>query len=123
MGRTVGSRTIVRRATAGTEVPSARSDPPPAPLGRFLTASQFWELMERWRVPDAQALELLEFAGKIGKSGKRPRFRFGPHQKRVTTDLSEIDAALASAGQDPAWLTKQSRSAPFQGKAPLAFMI
>jgi hypothetical protein len=76
--------------------------------------------MERWRVPDAQALELLEFAGKIGKSGKRPRFRFSPHQKRLTTYLADIDAALAAAGESPAWLAQTNRSG---GKAPLAFMI
>src|ERR1700722_8078614 len=37
--------------------------------------------MERWRG------ELLKFAGKIGKPGKRPSFRFSPHQKRLTTYL------------------------------------
>jgi hypothetical protein len=94
-----------------------------SPLGRFLSSAEFWQLMERWHVPNAQALELLEFAGKIGQSRKRPRFRFSPHQKRLTTYLAEIDAALSAAGEEPAWLAKKNRSAPFSGRTPLTFMI
>jgi hypothetical protein len=30
------------------------------------TAIEFWTLMERWGVPDEQALALVEFGGKIG---------------------------------------------------------
>ena len=45
-------------------------------MGRVLSSRQFWDLMERWRIPDATALELIEFPGKLGASGKRPRFRF-----------------------------------------------
>jgi hypothetical protein len=97
-------------------------DDPPRLGGRFLSTAQFWQLMERWRVPDAVALELLEFAGKVGKSGKRPRFRFSPHQKRLTSWLAEIDSALSAAGADSEWLAKKNRSAPFSGKTPLAFM-
>lgn len=88
------------------------------PLGRFLSAAQFWQLMERWDVSDAAALNLIAFAGKIGKSGKRPRFRFSPHQKRLTSYLSEIDAALADAGKDPGWLATKNRSPPFHGRPP-----
>jgi len=95
------------------------NDESPPALGRFLSAAQFWQLMERWRVSDAVALELLEFAGK---SGKRPRFRFSPHQKRLTSWLAEIDSALIAAGADPEWLATKNRSAPFSGKTPVAFM-
>jgi hypothetical protein len=38
--------------------------------------------MERWRIPGAMALELIEFPGKLGASGKRPRFRFTTRQQR-----------------------------------------
>jgi hypothetical protein len=31
-------------------------------MGRVLSSRQFWDLMERWRVPDAIALELIEFS-------------------------------------------------------------
>jgi len=91
--------------------------------GRSLSAKQFWELMERWRVPDSMALDLIGFAGKMGKSGKRPRFRFSPLQRRATSWLSEIAAALAPAGEDPGWLHRESRAAPFKGKTPLALMV
>ncbi len=43
--------------------------------------------MERWRVPDAIALELIEFPGKLGKEGKRPRFRFTTRQQRIASYL------------------------------------
>jgi hypothetical protein len=46
--------------------------------------------MERWRIPDAMALELIEFPGKLGASGKRPRFRFTTRQQRITSYLPEI---------------------------------
>jgi hypothetical protein len=90
-------------------------------MGRFLSAAQFWQLMKRWAIPDSDALDLIAFAGKIGKSGKRPRFRFSPHQKRLTTYLAEIDCALVAAGEDPTWLGRKSRS--FKGQTPLALMI
>jgi hypothetical protein len=48
----------------------------PRRLGRVMSAREFWDQMEQWRVPDDVALELIEFPGKLGKTGKRPRFRF-----------------------------------------------
>jgi hypothetical protein len=61
-------------------------------------------------VPDQVALDLIGFAGKIGKSGKRPRFRFLPNHRRVTNYLAELDTALELTGQDAAgWLTKKTR--------------
>jgi hypothetical protein len=92
------------------------------PLGPFLSTAQFWQLLDRWGVPDAGALDLIGFAGKVGKSGKRPRFRFSPHQKRLTAYLAEIDAALTAAGQDPTWLSLKSQTSPFTGQTPLALM-
>ncbi len=79
--------------------------------------------MERWRVAAPVALDLIGFAGKIGKSGKRPRFRFLPHYQRVTTYLAEIDAALTTIGNDGTWLVRKHRSPPFSGQTPLAFML
>ncbi len=79
--------------------------------------------MERWRVPDATALELIEFPGKLGSSGQRPRFRFTTHQQRITSYLPEIDAALASAGKDRNWLRRKIRSAPFSGRSPVQHMV
>ena len=69
--------------------------------------------MERWHVPDATALELIEFPGKLGASGKQPRFRFTTRQQRITSYLREIDAALAAAGKDQAWLHRKIQARPF----------
>jgi hypothetical protein len=69
--------------------------------------------MERWHVPDATALELIEFPGKLGKEGKRPRFRFTTRQLRITSYLPEIDAALPAAGKDQTWLHRKIRRSPF----------
>jgi hypothetical protein len=99
------------------------SETPPEPLGRFMSASHFWELMERWKVPDSMALELIDYSGKIGASGKRPRFRFNPHQKRITSYLPEIDSAMAIGGEDISWLHKKIRIHPFKGRTPIAFMV
>jgi hypothetical protein len=68
--------------------------------------------MERWHIPDATALELIEFPGKLGVSGKRPRFRLTTRQQRITSYLPEIDAALVAAGKDQAWLHRKVRGAP-----------
>ena len=82
-------------------------------------STAFWAFMERWRVPDADALELVEFAGKIGKPGNRPRFRFSPKQRRIVTSQWEIDAAMETIGHDAGWLRKRIRAGPFMGRSPL----
>ena len=99
-----------------------QSDPPPRALGRTLSAKQFWDLMERWHVPDAVALDLIEYPGKLGASGKRPRFRFTTRQQRITSYLPEIDAALAAAGKDPNWLHRRIGPAPFSRHTPIEHM-
>jgi hypothetical protein len=33
-------------------------------------------------------LELIKFPGKLGKEGKRPRFRFTTQQQRITSYLA-----------------------------------
>jgi hypothetical protein len=96
---------------------------PPRTLGRTLSSRRFWDLMERWHIPDATALELIEFPGKLGVSGKRPRFRFTTRQQRITSYLPEIDAALAAAGKDHAWLHRKVRGAPLSGRTPIEHMV
>jgi hypothetical protein len=88
-----------------------------------LSARQFWDLMEQWRVPDAAALELIEFAGKLGKEGRRPRFRFTTRQQRITSYLPEIEAALAAAGKDHAWLQRKISATPFDRRTPIEHML
>jgi len=102
---------------------SEQAEVSPPPLGPVLSARQFWDVMERWRIPDAMALELIGFSGKLGASGKRPRFRFTTRQQRITSYLPEIDAALASAGKDPDWLHRKIREAPFSHRTPIEHMV
>ena len=97
------------------EAPSGR-------LGRVLSSRQFWDLMERWRVPDATALELIGFPGKLGASNKRPRFRFTTRQQRITSYLPEIDAALVAGGKDHAWLHCKIPGSPFSRRTPIEHM-
>ncbi|MEJ0018936.1 MAG: hypothetical protein WDN25_20710 [Acetobacteraceae bacterium] len=99
--------------------PIATSSPP----SRALSARQFWEVMERWRVPDATALDLIEFPGKLGKEGKRPRFRFTTKQQRIASYLPEIEAALAGSGKDAAWLHRPIAAAPFSRRSPIDHML
>jgi hypothetical protein len=84
------------------------------------TAGQFWDLMERWNVPDSVALELIGFAGKIGKFGKRPRFRFLPAHQQAADFMIEIDTALASAGAGVDWLHTKMRV--LGGRTPIEQM-
>jgi hypothetical protein len=104
-------------------LPSAEAEWPPRLLGRALSSAQFWALMERWKVADAVVLELIQFLGKIGKSGKRPRFRFTTKQGRLTSYMAEIEATMAATQRDPSWLHGKSRSAPFSGKTPIDYMV
>jgi hypothetical protein len=96
---------------------------PPRPLGRVLSSRQFWDLMQRWRIPDATALQMIEFPGKLDASGKRPRFRFTTRQKRITSYLPEIDAALTPAGKNQAWLHRKIQDAPFSRRTPVEYMV
>ena len=97
----------------------AEAEASPSPLGPVLSSRRFWDLMERWNIPDGTALDLIEFPGKLGKSGKRPRFRFTTRQQRITSYLREIDAALAAAGKTPSWLHQRA----FGHRTPIEHML
>ena len=101
----------------------ASGEASPRRLGRVRSSRQFWNLMECWHVPDTAALELIEFPGKLGASGKRPRFRFTTRQQRITSYLPEIDAALAAAGKDRAWLHRKIQAPPFSRRTPIEHMV
>jgi hypothetical protein len=74
--------------------------------------------MDRWQVPDDQALELVSYAGKLPTTGRRPRFRFAAEQAHIVSTLLEIDSALVTAGLEPAWLHKPSKNT----RSPLDLM-
>jgi hypothetical protein len=87
-----------------------------------MSSRQFWVLVDLLQIPDAKALDLIGYPGKLPTSGKRPRFRLTTRQTRTAEYLPEIQAALESIGERPSWLTRRNRSAPFSGRAPLDTM-
>jgi hypothetical protein len=88
-----------------------------------LSTSEFWDVMQRWHIPDRQALELIEYPGRLGAAGKRPRFRLTTRQRRLTSYLAEIDAVLPAAGKQPEWLQQPINAAPFARRAPIEHML
>jgi hypothetical protein len=70
------------------------------------STATFWSLMARWHVPDDQALELIDYDGKLPDSGKRPRFRLSDAQAGIVSSLLEIDIALAATGLGSEWVRK-----------------
>jgi hypothetical protein len=75
-------------------------------------------MIDRWRVSDEQALELVSYEGKLTTTG-RPRFRLSAKQISTVSTLFEIDSALAAAGMDQAWLHRPSDQMP---RSPLDLM-
>ena len=66
-----------------------------------MSSAAFWRLVDRLQLPDAEALELISYPGKIGPSGKRPRFRLSTRQTHLASYLPEIEAALQAIGEAP----------------------
>ncbi len=88
-----------------------------------MSSREFWDLVDRLHIPDAGALELIDYAGKLGVAGKRPRFRLSTRQTQVASYLPEIAAALQTIGEDPTWLKRRNRGAPFSGRTPIQVMV
>jgi predicted transcriptional regulator of viral defense system len=76
------------------------------------SSATFWLLMDRWHVPDHQALKLIGFEGK-----PRRRFKLTSEQARTLSALLAIDSALELAGMDRAWL--HSRCSRLRRRTPL----
>ena len=76
------------------------------------SSATFWLLMQRWHVPDEQALKLIGFEGK-----PRRRFKFTPEQARTLSALLAIDSALELSGMDRAWL--HIRCSRLRSRTPL----
>lgn len=87
-----------------------------------MSSAAFWRLIDRLGIPDADALNLIGYPGKLPASGKRPRFRLTTRQTRTASALAEVGTALEAVGETAAWLHRRNRSTPFSGRAPLALM-
>jgi hypothetical protein len=53
-------------------------------------------LIDRWRVSDEQALELISYEGKLPTTDRRPGFRLSAEQTRTVSTMLEVDTALAA---------------------------
>ena len=97
----------VGRAGAANSVPSAA----------------FWALMDRWRVADLDALDLLGHAGGLTGKGTRPRFRLQGGEPACYAALRQLDTAFEALGLDPGdWLSAPRQEAPFNGETALALL-
>lgn len=99
--------------------PDPPEGPPSPHAGTPMSGAAFWRLVDRLRIPDAQALDMIGYPGKLPQSGKRPRFRLTTLQTRLAAYLPEIAAALQATGEGPSWLHRRLRPAPFCGRSPL----
>jgi hypothetical protein len=88
-----------------------------------MSSAAFWRLVDRLGIPDADALALIDFPGKLPSSGKRPRFRLTTRQTRQANALAEVAAALETLGEKLTWLTLKNRGKPFSVLSPLEFMV
>jgi hypothetical protein len=98
------------------------ASPYTVPSGQHNVVRSVWRLVDRLQLPDAEALELIAYAGRIGPSGKRPRFRLSTRQTHLASYLPEIEAALQAIGETPGWLVRRNRSVPFRGRSPVKLM-
>ena len=88
-----------------------------------IASTAFWSLMDRWVIPDKEALDLLGYPGGLTKKGTRPRFKLTGEEVEMFRVLQEIDGALPPLKLDPAtWFQQPNRDALFNGAAPLAFL-
>jgi hypothetical protein len=88
-----------------------------------MSSAEFWRLIDRLGIPDADALGLIDYPGKLPASAKRPRFRLTTRQTRLAHSLAEVGVALEAAGETPVWLQRRNPAPPFAGHTPLAIMV
>lgn len=95
-------------------------DPGHAGTSAGVASAAFWTLMDRWRVPDGDALALIGHAGGLTRKGGRPRFRLRGAEAERYAVLRALDGALDGLELDPPrWLATPQRPAPFGGATPL----
>ena len=86
-------------------------------------STAFWTLMDRWQVPDREALALINHPGGLTRKNTRPRFRLDGEETARYAALRRLDTALETLGIDPrAWLSTALTADPFRGDTPLAVL-
>jgi len=118
-----------------SQATDAASDPANAAVGHGVseqavhygshdyTSTVFWALMDRWKLSDAEALDLIGHPGGLTKKGTRPRFRVVGEEARLFGQLQEIESALSLlAANTAAWMRRPNRDAPFRGQSPISYI-
>jgi len=83
----------------------------------------FWALMDRWKLADGEALELIGHPGGPTKAGKRPRFKVTGEEARLFGQLQEIEAALSLLVTDTAaWMRRPIKDMPLNGQSPVSYI-
>ena len=73
-------------------------------------------ILDRLQLPDAEALELIASAGKIGPSGKRPQFRLSTRQTHLAFCLPEIEQHSTMSEHDDSSVVQKNRRVPFAAR-------
>ena len=85
------------------------------------TSTVFWALMDRWKLSDVEALDLIGHPGGLTKKRTRPRFRVAGEEARLFGQLQEIESALSLLVTDTAaWMRRPIKDAPFRGQSPVS---
>ena len=112
------------RSTAERHALEGPSTIQPRARPASVSSAVFWSLMDRWEVPDTEALRLVGHPGGLTKKGTRPRFRLEGDEVEAFLGLQEIDTAVDALKLRPsAWLRQPIKEQPFGGSVPLAFLV
>jgi len=121
-------RIAIPDTRVGRQAPTPREVESRSPLvvssGRHrITSAAFWQLMDRWNIPDLAAFNLIGHRDSLSKKRTRRRFRLiGEEGERVIL-LFEIDQAISSLRLDPKiWMNKPIQGAPFGGAKPIEYL-
>jgi hypothetical protein len=89
-----------------------------------ISSKLFWDLVDRWQVPDTDALALIGHEGGLTRKGTRPRFTLKGEETRRFANLAAIERLLIDIeGEAGPWLRRSQAGAPFARRKPLAFMV
>jgi hypothetical protein len=123
------------RAAASPPRPAKRSTPPSGPPDRAadprptarshssLSSGAFWALVDQWKLPDTDALDLIGHQGGLTKKGTRPRFKLAEKEEEIVAAMRSLSETLDQLGLDPAkWLSMPVRPDPFKGATPISII-
>ncbi len=92
--------------------------------GGTISSQLFWSLVDRWKLADLTALDLIGHAGGLTKRGTRPRFTLTADEAHRLADLLAIDRLLDNIqGEAASWLRRVNGAAPFRRTKPIDFMV